>query len=59
MQVLASLAKAYDFNLTPRGSELLPDQQLIILHGTGGMPVAADLQGWPQELHGATRRSRA
>lgn len=39
MQVLASLAKAYDFSLDTPWSELEPDQRLIILHGTGGMPV--------------------
>jgi excinuclease ABC subunit A len=40
MQVLASLAKAYDFDLDTPWNELQPDQRLIILHGTGGMPVA-------------------
>ena len=40
MQVLSSLAKAYDFNLDTPWEELLPDQKLIILHGTGGLPVA-------------------
>jgi len=39
MQVLASLAKAYGFNLTTPWAELEPDQKMIILHGTGGMPV--------------------
>jgi excinuclease ABC subunit A len=39
MQVLASLAKAYDFDLDTPWTDLLPDQKLIILHGTGGMPV--------------------
>ena len=39
MQVLASLAKAYGFNLTTPWKDLEPDQKLIILHGTGGMPV--------------------
>ena len=39
MQVLTSLGKAYDFDLTTPWNELEPDQQLIILHGTGGMPV--------------------
>jgi excinuclease ABC subunit A len=39
MQVLASLAKAYGFNLTTPWAELAPDQKLIILHGTGGMAV--------------------
>jgi len=40
MQVLSSLAKAYDFELTTPWNELEPDQRMIILHGTGGMPVA-------------------
>src|SRR5512139_923857 len=40
MQVLASLARAYDFDLTTPWSELAPDQREIILHGTGGLPVA-------------------
>ena len=48
MQVLESLAKAYDFDLTTPWSELAPDQRQIILHGTGGMPVALDLQGRAQ-----------
>ncbi|MBE5073097.1 excinuclease ABC subunit UvrA [Erythrobacteraceae bacterium E2-1 Yellow Sea] len=39
MQVLTSLAKAYDFDLTTPWNELEPDQRSIILHGTGGMPV--------------------
>ncbi|WP_296716044.1 excinuclease ABC subunit UvrA [Erythrobacter sp.] len=39
MQVLASLAKAYGFNLTTPWADLEPDQKLIILHGTDGMPV--------------------
>jgi excinuclease ABC subunit A len=39
MQVLSSLAKAYDFSLDTPWNELQPDQRLIILHGTGGMPV--------------------
>ena len=39
MQVLASLAKAYGFNLTTPWADLEPDQKLIILHGTRGMPV--------------------
>ncbi|MEE4155423.1 MAG: excinuclease ABC subunit UvrA [Erythrobacter sp.] len=39
MQVLASLAKAYDFDLTTAWKDLEPDQRMIILHGTGGMPV--------------------
>jgi excinuclease ABC subunit A len=40
MQVLASLAAAYDFSLETPWEALAPDQQSIILHGTGGMPVA-------------------
>ena len=40
MQVLESLAKAYDFDLTTPWHDLAPDQRSIILHGTGGMPVA-------------------
>ncbi len=39
IQVLASLAKAYDFDLKTPWRDLQPDQQLIILHGTGGLPV--------------------
>ncbi|MFN3989314.1 MAG: excinuclease ABC subunit UvrA [Erythrobacter sp.] len=39
MQVLASLAKAYDFDLTTPWKDLEPDHKLIILHGTGGMSV--------------------
>tara|TARA_R110000782_G_scaffold117364_4_gene207755 strand:+ start:67643 stop:70558 length:2916 start_codon:yes stop_codon:yes gene_type:complete len=39
MQVLASLARAYDFSLDTPWKDLEPDQKLIILHGTGGMPV--------------------
>ncbi|MCC5611568.1 excinuclease ABC subunit UvrA [Nostoc sp. CHAB 5834] len=39
MQVLSSLAKAYDFTLDTPWEDLLPDQKLIILHGTGGLPV--------------------
>ncbi|MDD3797881.1 MAG: excinuclease ABC subunit UvrA [Novosphingobium sp.] len=39
MQVLSSLAKAYDFDLTTPWNELEPDQRMIILHGTGGLPV--------------------
>ena len=39
MQVLGSLAKAYDFDLTTPWGDLEPDQRMIILHGTGGMPV--------------------
>ena len=40
MQVLSSLAKAYDFNLMTPWSELERDQRDIILHGTGRLPVA-------------------
>jgi excinuclease ABC subunit A len=40
MQVLASLARAYDFDLDTAWNMLEPDQRSIILHGTGGMPVA-------------------
>ncbi|RZK98730.1 MAG: excinuclease ABC subunit A, partial [Rubrivivax sp.] len=40
MQVLSSLARAYGFDLETPWSELAPEQRLIILHGTGGMPVA-------------------
>lgn len=40
MQVLSSLARAYDFDINTPWRDLEPDQQLIILHGTGGMPVA-------------------
>ena len=39
MQVLASLAKAYGFSLDSVWEDLAPEQKLIILHGTGGMPV--------------------
>ncbi|WP_285709106.1 excinuclease ABC subunit UvrA [Erythrobacter oryzae] len=39
MQVLASLAKAYGFDLTTPWKDLAPEQKLIILHGTGGLPV--------------------
>jgi excinuclease ABC subunit A len=39
MQVLASLAKAYGFDLTTPWKDLAPEQKLIILHGTGGMPL--------------------
>ncbi len=39
MQVLASLAKAYDFSLDTPWNALAPDQRMIILHGTSGMPV--------------------
>ncbi len=39
MQVLTSLGRAYDFDVNTPWNELEPDQQSIILHGTGGMPV--------------------
>ena len=39
MQVLSSLAQAYDFDIHTPWKDLEPDQKLIILHGTGGMPV--------------------
>ncbi len=39
LQVLGSLAKAYDFSLTTKWRDLGTDQQEIILTGTGGMPV--------------------
>ena len=39
MQVLASLAKAYDFALETPWAELPPEIHSIILSGTGGMPV--------------------
>jgi excinuclease ABC subunit A len=44
MQVLTSLAKAYDFDLTTPWNALEPDQRLIILHGTGGLPVELTFQ---------------
>ncbi len=40
MQVLSSLAKAYDFSLDTAWQDLEVDQRSIILHGTGGLPVA-------------------
>ena len=39
MQVLSSLARAYGFSLETPWKDLEPDQRLIILYGTGGMPV--------------------
>ena len=39
MQVLGSLAREFGFSLETPWNELLPEQQLIILHGTGGKPV--------------------
>ncbi len=44
MQVLTSLAKAYGFDLATPWNALEPDQKLIILHGTGGMPVELTFQ---------------
>ncbi len=40
MQVLSSLAKAYQFDLTTPWNALAQDQRDIVLHGTGGLPVA-------------------
>jgi len=39
MQVLTSLGRAYDFDVNTPWKELEPDQRMIVLHGTGGMPV--------------------
>lgn len=39
MQVLASLAKAFGFDLTTPWKDLSGEQKLIILYGTGGKPV--------------------
>jgi len=39
MQVLASLAKAYEFDLETPWNALAQDQRDIILFGTGGLPV--------------------
>jgi excinuclease ABC subunit A len=39
MQVLASLAAEYGFDLTTAWQELSGEVRLIILHGTGGKPV--------------------
>src|SRR6059058_5250957 len=39
MQVLASLARAYDFELDVPWKDLPEDAQRVILHGTGGRPV--------------------
>jgi excinuclease ABC subunit A len=39
MQVLSSLAAAYDFDLLTPWRDLPPEIRLIILHGTGGMAV--------------------
>jgi excinuclease ABC subunit A len=40
MQVLISLAKEFGFNLTTPWQEMPGEARLIILHGTGGKPVA-------------------
>ncbi len=40
MQVLASLAREYGFDLTTPWSELSEEHREVILHGTQGMPVA-------------------
>jgi len=52
MQVLASLAKAYGFNLTTPWADLAPEQKLIILHGTGGMPVPLTFKDGRREYTG-------
>src|SRR3546814_14908470 len=39
MQVLESLGKAYDFDLTTPWQDLAGGVQQIILYGSGGMPV--------------------
>jgi len=39
MQVLASLARAYDFDLNVSWDKLPEEAQHVILHGTGGKPV--------------------
>jgi excinuclease ABC subunit A len=39
MQVLGSLAKAYDFSLDTPWSDLPPEVQAVILHGSKGKPV--------------------
>jgi excinuclease ABC subunit A len=39
MQVLASLARAYDFELEVAWEKLPEEAQRVILHGTGGKPV--------------------
>jgi len=40
MQVLASLAREYGFDLTTPWTELNDEHREVILHGTGGKPVA-------------------
>ncbi|MEY4574423.1 MAG: hypothetical protein RL251_545, partial [Pseudomonadota bacterium] len=49
MQVLSSLAKAYGFDLDTAWEDLLPEQKLIILHGTGGMAVELTFKDWRKE----------
>ncbi|HEY1145307.1 MAG TPA: excinuclease ABC subunit UvrA, partial [Allosphingosinicella sp.] len=39
MQVLASLARAYDFDLDTPWADLPDEAKRVILHGTGGKPV--------------------
>jgi excinuclease ABC subunit A len=39
MQVLGSLARAYEFTLDTPWKELAPEHQSVILHGTKGKPV--------------------
>ena len=39
MQVLGSLARAYDFSLDTPWTDLPPEVQRVILHGTAGKPV--------------------
>ena len=39
MQVLGSLARAYDFSLDTPWADLSPEVQSVILHGTRGKPV--------------------
>jgi excinuclease ABC subunit A len=39
MQVLASLARAYEFDLTTPWNALTDEQRRVILHGTDGKPV--------------------
>lgn len=39
MQVLASLARAYDFDLDTPWADLPEEAKRVILHGTGGKPV--------------------
>jgi excinuclease ABC subunit A len=40
MQVLSSLAREYGFDLTTPWTELAEEHREVILHGTGGKPVA-------------------